>query len=113
MSDFFLLSAIIFLPAIGALGLGFFHKDAHEPMRIYSFVLTAVTFVLTLFLLGRFDPSKPEIQLAVNIPWIQTWNINYQLGVDGISLPLVLLTSLISMLAMLASWSIQKQVRGY
>ena len=50
---------------------------------------------------------------GIKIPWIANWNINYQLGYDGISLPLVLLTSFISMLAMLASWSVKKQVKGY
>ncbi len=50
---------------------------------------------------------------GIKIPWIANWNINYQLGYDGISLPLVLLTSFITMLSMLASWSVNKQVKGY
>lgn len=108
-----LLSAIIFLPTIGALFLLAFNRTAEEPMRYFSLVITVITFVLTLFLLGRFDTTVPGIQMKVNIPWILTWNANYQLGVDGISLPLVLLTSLISLLGMLASWSIKKEVKGY
>ncbi len=69
--------------------------------------------MLTLFLLNEFDPAIGEMHMQVNKTWIAAWNINYQLGVDGISLPLVLLTSFISMLAMMASWSITKFVRGY
>lgn len=108
-----LLSLIIFLPAIGALILLAFDRNAEEPMRNFSLVITVITFVLTLLLLGRFDINDPGIQMKVNLPWIQTWNANYQLGVDGISLPLVLLTSLISMLGMLASWSVKKEIKGY
>jgi NADH-quinone oxidoreductase subunit M len=51
--------------------------------------------------------------MQASIPWIPDWNVNYALGVDGISLPLVVLTGLISFLAMLASWSIEKHVKGY
>jgi len=113
MNDTFLLSSIVFLPTVGALLLMLFDRKAEEAMRYFSLVITAITFVLTLFMLGRFDASNPEIQMAFSYPWIQTWNVNYQLGVDGISLPLVLLTSLITMLSMMASWTIKKQVRGY
>ncbi len=120
MSPTFLLSAIIFLPALGALGLFVFDKKAVEAMRYYAFGLTAVTFVLTLGLLGEFDPADKLIQplmedgsRGISVSWISNWNINYKLGYDGISMPLVLLTSFISMLSMLASWSITKLVRGY
>ncbi|REJ96402.1 MAG: NADH-quinone oxidoreductase subunit M [Planctomycetota bacterium] len=119
MSDVVLLSLTIFAPTLGALGLMFFEKTAEEAMRIYSLVVTVVTFGLTIVMLGRFDPSLGAAEYTVAFqmdsitPWIPAWNINYQLGVDGISLPLVLLTSLVSMLAMMASWSITKYVRGY
>jgi len=109
-----LLTLTIFVPTLGALGLlAFFDNKAEEPMRIFSVIVTAVTFVLTLQIAAQFDLSDAGIQLAVNKTWIAGWNINYQLGVDGISLPLVLLTSFICLLAMLASWNITKQVKGY
>ncbi len=113
MSDSFLLSAIIFAPTLGAILLSFFPKEAEEGMRVFTLFVTGVTFVLTLFLLNAFDPAIGEMQMQVNKTWIEAWNINYQLGIDGISMPLVLLTSFISVLAMLASWSIKKQVKGY
>lgn len=113
MSPDFLLSAIIFLPTIGALFLMAFDRKAEDAMRNFALVITSATFVLTLFLLGEFDKSEAGIQLAVNHEWIKTWQVNYQLGVDGISLPLVLLTSLISLLGMLASWSVKQNIRGY
>jgi NADH-quinone oxidoreductase subunit M len=113
MSDAALLSATLFLPTLGALLLLAFDRAAEEAMRVFSLVITGITFVLTLAIWGRFDPSVAEMQMNVNYVWIAGWNINYQLGIDGISLPLILLTSLISMLSMAASWSITKQVRGY
>ncbi|MCH8830576.1 MAG: NADH-quinone oxidoreductase subunit M [Planctomycetes bacterium] len=116
-SDAALLSGIIFLPTLGALFLLFFNKKAEEPMRIFALVITVATFVLTLILLSQFQSTGwdygEKMQMTVNATWIAEWNINYQLGVDGISLPLVLLTSFICMMAMLASWSVKKQVQGY
>ncbi|GAB4144910.1 MAG: NADH-quinone oxidoreductase subunit M [Planctomycetaceae bacterium] len=111
--DAALLSSIIFMPTIGAILLLFWNKKSEEPMRICAFVITAVTFILTLFAYDRFDYGVATMQMNVEYEWIPNWNIYYRLGLDGISLPLVLLTSFISMMAMLASWSIKKHVQGY
>ena len=108
-----LLTATVFLPTFGALILLAFDKAAEEAMRVFSLVITGDHLRADAGDLGRFDPSVAGMQMEVNNVWIAGWNINYQLGVDGISLPLVLLTSLISMLSMAASWSITKQVKGY
>ena len=113
MSDFALLSLIIFLPTLGALALLFFDKKAEESMRYFATGVTVATFFLTLLLLARFDSSEGGMQLDVSADWIPNWNIHYKLGIDGISLPLILLTSFISMLSMMASWNITKLVRGY
>ena len=119
MDPVVLLSAIIFLPALGSLVLLAFDRKAEDAMRYTALVITAITFVLTLFLLPDFNPAggiQPKVSEAydgVSYVWIHSWNIFYRLGYDGISLPLVLLTSFISLLAMMASWSITKQVRGY
>lgn len=113
MTDLMLLSAIIFTPTIGALVLLLFHPKAEDSMKYWGVAVTVATFFLTLILLTRFDPAVADMQLTGTVSWIPHWNVNYQLGVDGISLPLVLLTSVISVLAMMASWSITKQVKGY
>ncbi len=113
----FLLSLIVFLPALGALALALpiFSKDRPDAMRYFSLSLTAVVFLLTLLLLGGsyFDRGKAAMQSLFSVPWINSFNIFYMMGLDGISLPLVLLTSFLSMLAMAASWPIAKSVRGY
>ncbi|MEZ6041577.1 MAG: proton-conducting transporter membrane subunit [Planctomycetaceae bacterium] len=113
MNPEFLLSAIIFLPAVAAFFLAFFDSRNTDVIRFWSLGATIITFGLTLALWGQFDYANGGIQFAVQIPWVESWNIFYRLGVDGISLPLVLLTGLVSMLAMTASWSITKHVKGY
>jgi NADH-quinone oxidoreductase subunit M len=113
MNSAVLLSLIIFAPTIGALVISVLNKKDEEMMRYFALATTVVTFILTLFLFRDFKLTEPGIQGAVKLTWIENWNIYYQLGYDGISLPLVLLTSFICMLAMLASWSITKQVKGY
>jgi len=114
-----LLSLIVFLPAIGALALALpiFSKDRPDAMRYFSLAVTGVVFLLTLVLLSGgssgFTAGKAEMQGLFSVPWISSFNIFYMMGLDGISLPLVLLTSFVSMLAMAASWPIAKSVRGY
>src|SRR5262245_38809201 len=113
MNDLFLMSAIIFTPTVGALVLGLFNVKSESAMRNFANFVTLLTFMLTLFAWFRFDPADSGMQMDSTVQWIKSWNVNYRLGVDGISMPLVVLTSLISWLAMLASGSVTKQVRGY
>ncbi len=117
-----LLSSIIFLPAVGALLLCIVPRWSDEAMRRFSLVITVAVFALTVWMAipvgspqpdGRFVLGMRGIQNVVDHPWIPSFNIHYFLGVDGISLPMVLLTSFLSMLAMWASWPITKSVRAY
>lgn len=112
-SSEFLLTAIVFLPAIWSIGLLAFDSQNKESMRYWTVLGTALTFVLTLQLWGSFDPAVAGMQHKITAPWIPSWNVNFTLGVDGISLPLVVLTGLVSLLAAIASWSIDKHVKGY
>lgn len=114
-----LLTAVVFLPTVWALITAFFEPKATEAIRYFGLFGTALTFLLTLVLLGAYDPAadaktmQDGMQMYFSHAWIPNWSVNYAMGVDGISLPLVLLTGLISFLAMLASWSIEKHVKGY
>jgi len=108
-----LLSLTIFLPALGALLLVAFDKKAEEAMKNFAFFITVATFGLAFAIYTQFDPSISTMQMQVSYPWIPTWNINYQLGVDGISLTLVLLTTFVFVISALASWSIRDKVKGY
>lgn len=110
-----LLNWILWMPIIGVLGVLFLPKSKPNVTRYWSLVNTIITFVLTILLYMNFDQSIPGIQpdLAVKIPWIGQFNIFYFLGVDGISLPMIILTSLLFLLCILSSWTISKQVKAY
>ncbi|MDD4975996.1 MAG: NADH-quinone oxidoreductase subunit M, partial [Bacteriovorax sp.] len=85
-------------------------------MKWWALINTVITFALTIVLYCKFDQSVPGMQEAFNvrIPWIPQFHIYYALGVDGISLPMVLLTSLLFMLCILSSWTqITKSIKGY
>ena len=119
------LSAIVFLPALVAafLSLPIVPKAREEFIRWTTLVTTAVVFVLSLWmavpaLFGPAGPAQfrlgdPSMQAVVKLPWIEAFGIEYLLGVDGISLPLVVLTTFLSMLAAAASWPITKHVKAY
>ena len=121
-----ILSLVIFLPVLGALVLAFcLPSNKPDALRLFTLGITVVVFLLTIYLClpagdqpdtGKFSfaPERvASIQNAVSIPWIPSFNIHYFLGLDGISLPLVVLTAFVAMLAMAASWSIEKYVKAY
>lgn len=123
MSYALLMSLVIFLPAVGALAVALLcPKDKPDSAKALSLGFTVVVFLLSVYMAlpetGGGDTSRFEIGLAqmqnvVSLEWIPSFNIRYLLGVDGISLPLVLLTSFLFVLSMLASWNINRQVKGY
>ena len=82
-------------------------------MRLWALAGTVVTMFLSLALVGQFTAGDGGIQGKVSVPWIASWNINYQLGYDGISLTLVVLSAFVFLVSMLASWGIEKHVKGY
>jgi len=116
-----LLSLIVFLPALGALVLCVFPVRSERGVKWFSLFITGVVLLLVLWLawpaseggVGRYSLGAPEMQNLVAIPWIPAFNIHYLLGVDGISLPLLLLTALLSLLAVAAGWPISEGVRAY
>ena len=113
MSDLALLSAVIFLPTLGAAALPLFDRKALTSMRVYAVVVTGLTLVATCFVAGRFDSSVGSMQMVAAAEWIPAFGVEYRLGVDGLSLPLLIMTAAIFVLAALASWSIDHSVRGY
>jgi NADH-quinone oxidoreductase subunit M len=113
-----LLTLIIFLPAIGGLVLAFIPGHQKDAIRWFTLAVTIAVLVLcigTFFFAdaGRFDISQASMQDAVNLPWIPSFDIDYLLGVDGISFPLIILTAVVTALSMGASWPIEKHVKAY
>ena len=117
MTDAAFLSLIVFLPALGALALAFFPKDKPEAVKLASLAVTVATFILTLFLFlggeAKYKVGHAEMQTAFSLAWIPSFDIEYFMGMDGISFTLVVLTSFLSMLSMGASWPINKHVKAY
>ncbi|MEM1043932.1 MAG: NADH-quinone oxidoreductase subunit M [Bacteroidota bacterium] len=110
-----LVSVVIFLPALGALAVLFVPGDS--AVRWTSLAVTALTFVISLGLWAGFDaavPTDAAPQLAEQVPWFPGVDITYFVGVDGLNLLLLLLTTLLGPIIVLSSWTyIGKQIRGY
>ncbi len=148
-TDMLLMTLVIFLPSVFAIGLLFFPKGTEEGMRWFALLGSGITLVISLFMLvdyvnllesdttagdraamhgpassldqrvaaadkklgeDRPDDSKDYVARR---PWIGRFNIDYFLGVDGISMPLLVLTTALSFLALIASWKIERYVKGY
>ncbi len=98
-----LLSFLIFFPLAGALVLLVYPKESFA--KYWTLAVTVLTAIFSLSLLMGFDPANTKYQFAELYPWIPQFNINYVVGVDGISILLVILTTLIMPFCVLASWN--------
>jgi NADH-quinone oxidoreductase subunit M len=134
-----LLSMTIFLPLLGALVLCLFPRPADEPedhghrhasdshtetthkpasgaaslVRGFAFLVSIAAFVLSLMLFQQFDPAQKGFQFVQRAEWIRAFNVYYHVGVDGVSLLLILLTTFISMLAIGFSFSVKQRIKEY
>jgi len=113
MSDFPFLDVVIFLPLVGALLIGFLPKGNVALLRYAALAVTGATFLVSLGVLANFDSGDSGFQLGSSAEWIPEWGVGYITGVDGISLWLVLLTSFLTPLAVLASWSVTERVKPF
>src|SRR5262245_14837965 len=113
MLDSYILTIITFTPTAGALLILLFKRDNVRAVRTFALVVSLLTFVLSLHLVANFNQISAEYQFRINIPWIPSYGVNYQMGVDGISLFLILLTTLLTPLSILASYSITDRVKEY
>jgi NADH-quinone oxidoreductase subunit M len=116
MASWPILSVTTFLPLVGvALIIMFRGEDAAvlRNVRWIALWTTIVTFAVSLILVWRFDPGSPEFQFVEKAPWLGAASF-YHMGVDGISLPFVILTTALMPLCIIASWlPIQKRVKEY
>ena len=114
-SDNHLLSLVIWLPIIGG-ALVLLISGSHRPSvaRWSSLLVSLLTFWVSLSLWTRFDRSSSDMQFVERQPWIDRFNIEYFLGVDGISVPLILLTTFLTIIVVIAGWRvIQTRVAQY
>jgi len=118
MDDIPILSVITFLPLVGAVAI-FFIRDRSDEIvggnaRYAALFASLFTFVLSLVLWFQFDRSTSSFQFVEQKPWIESLNISYHMGVDGISILFVLLSTLLTPICILASWdTIKTRVKEY
>lgn len=121
------LSLITFLPVLGMILLLLIPKNKPEAVKILSLLVTVIQLIIAAFLTMNFDYSaggvfeQSSFQFLEKFRWIQltgiSWlgnlKIDYFLGVDGISMPMILLTAIVSLIATISSWTIAKHIKGY
>ena len=107
-----MLTVIVFLPLIGAIVCALMPKDRVTWPRWIAAAVTGVDVVLVAWVLATFAPQGGR-QFAEKFAWVPLVHINYSLAVDGISLPLLVLSVLLSLLAVVASWKIDKKPQAY
>jgi NADH-quinone oxidoreductase subunit M len=109
-----LLTAVIFLPLAGVLLLVFLPKENHRLLRNATFAVTLAEFLLSLPVAILFDGSTAAMQFVQKVPWIPQYGISYHVGVDGISLWLLLLTTFLMPITILSTYaSVEKHVKEF
>ena len=109
-----ILTFLIFLPILGTIIISMISEKRKGVIRSTTFGVTAINFIASLSLLFGFDSSTHEMQFVEKVRWIPDIGVTYFLGIDGLSLLLLLLTTFIAMIAVLCSWSaINDRVKGY
>ena len=110
-----ILTIVAFLPACGAIVLMFFSKENKGLIRLWANLVALVGFLISVPLFFWFDyDNAAEMQFAERVPWIDALSVDYAVGIDGISLLLVLLTTLLGPIAILSSWeAIQDRTKEF
>lgn len=108
-----LLTWILFVPTAAALGMLFLPRERISLLHWWAFAASLIPFGLTLILWGKFVPGQSGFQFTEQATWYGVLNASYHVGVDGISLPMVLLTTLLMPLVILASFNIKERVKAY
>jgi NADH-quinone oxidoreductase subunit M len=107
-----MLSILVFLPILFTLVLVLIPKE--KLLRPMAFGFSIIHFVYSLFILHRFDTTTAALQMVEKHPWIERFGITYFLGIDGLSIWLVMLTTFLAPIVILGSWtSIETKVKGY
>jgi len=116
--NFFLqpLTILTFFPLVGVLVLLFIPGEKKDALRWTALVTTLLTFGLSLWVLTKFNASNPDLQLVAKYDWITVagWNIQYHLGLDGLSILLVLLTGFLTPISILSTWTaVEERVKDF
>jgi len=110
------LTLVTFFPLLGILVLLFLPSENKSMLRWTALLTSIVTFGISLWVLGMFNASNPDLQLVAQYDWITVagWNIQYHMGVDGLSILLVLLTTFLTPISILSTWTaVEDRVKDF
>jgi NADH-quinone oxidoreductase subunit M len=114
MSNHFpLLSTIVFLPLVGAILLAFLPNSNSKAIKYGALFISVLTFLVSLAMLPKFEIGSFHFQMQDYVPWIDQLGISYRMGVDGISLWLILLTTFLTVISIWFSFYVDKRVKNY
>src|SRR3989344_5456402 len=102
------LSILIWLPVLGAVIVLLFSDQKALWARLISLAVSIISLILCGMMYSAFDVSTPAMQFTEHLTWIPAYDVNYNLGVDGIAMPLILLTTFTTLLVVLSSWTVVK-----
>ena len=111
--DAALLAIIILAPLAGALAILFIPEKEDVIIKCTAAVFTFISLLASIIAYLRYDVAKGGMQFLLDIPWVNELGIKFSLGVDGISLPLVLLTSLVIFTGVFASWDMHHRLKEF
>ena len=109
----YLLTLLIFLPMMAVPIILFLPAKAHKTIRWTTIFFTAIQLAMAIYLLTIYNTKTADFQFVEKYSWIPAFNVEYHLGVDGLSVLMILLTPLICFIGIFASWNINKGVKGY
>jgi NADH-quinone oxidoreductase subunit M len=104
-SSSIILSLTIWIPILGGLGVIAFGNNRSRPLAL---IISIITLLVSLPLYFGFDKTTSAMQFVESVAWLPSFDINYSLGVDGISMPLIILTTLINVIVVISAWEVIK-----
>ncbi|MDK2888516.1 MAG: NADH-quinone oxidoreductase subunit [Thermoanaerobacter sp.] len=113
MESFPVLLTILLAPVVAAVIMAFIPREEHMLIKCVAAAGTFVSMALSLYVYFAYDQSLGGLQFVQQIPWIKDLGVTFYLGVDGISLPMLLLTNLIGFSAVFASWNVNHRPRDF
>ena len=109
-----LLSLMIFIPLFGMIAVLLLPRESEELVKRVTLIFTLIPLALAVYLFISYDRSTAGTQYVTNVPWIDAFNIQYHVGIDGLSVTLLLLTALLGPICVIASWrNIEKGIKAY
>ena len=116
--DFLLhpLTLVTFFPLVGVLVILFMDKENKTAIRWTALITSLITFGISLWVLVLFNPANPDLQMVIDIPWIEVagWEISFLMGIDGLSILLVLLTTFLTPISILSTWTaVEERVKEF